>query len=110
MTAKGILLFLLLLLSSGSSFSFASFTLPVDEQETAYFDLEFEEDFNDLYKGNFPFSRTVVFNSYSGLAGQDYYLQAYHETLSQLSYIKRSKKIVPGLDVPDIIFPFHGFF
>lgn len=32
-----------------------------------------------------------------------------HETVLGNSYLKRSKFIVPTLDVPDIIFPFHIF-
>lgn len=34
---------------------------------------------------------------------------SHYESVLAHSYLKRSVSIVPGLDIPDIIFPFHIF-
>ena len=109
MTAKGVFLFLLLLLSCGTSFSFSNESLPFDKQEISVPDFEFEEETADLYEGTVPFFKTNVFESYSFTGSKSFLLQSSFETRSHKVYIRRSKEIEPGLDIPAIIFPFHVF-
>lgn len=109
MTAKGVFLFLLLLLSCGTSFSLSRDSLPFDEQEISVNDFEFEEETADLYEGTVPFFKTKVFYAYSFKGSKSFSLQSIFETRSHKVYIRRSKEIDPGLDIPAIIFPFHIF-
>ena len=109
MTAKGVFLFLLLLLSCGTSFSFPNDNLLFDEQETSVSDFEFEEETADLYQGTVPFFKVNVLQAYSYTGSKSFLWQSYFETSSQKDYLRRSKEIDPGLDIPEIIFPFHVF-
>lgn len=109
MTVKGVLLFLLLLLSGGPSFAFSAHPDHLDKQEVLAVDSEFEEEFSDLYEAVVPSFRTIIFIGHQGLSCKIFSLQYDHEAQSQSEYLKRSREIIPGLDVPDIIFPFHNF-
>lgn len=109
MTAKGVFLFLLLLLSCGISFAFPYENLHIDEQESSITNFEFEEETVDLYQGTVPCFKTKVFQTYSFTGSKSFLLRSTFETRSHEDCIKRSKKIDPGLDVPAIIFPFHVF-
>lgn len=110
MTIKGVFLFLLLLLSSGTSFSFPNDTRHLDEQETSGIIYEFEEEAADLYQGTVPGFKTHVLVAYPLIGSRNFLFQSSYETQFQQDYIRRSKNIFPGLDVPDIIFPFHVFY
>ena len=108
MSAKGVFLYLLLLLSCGSSFALSAENLQLEEQEISVSDFEFEEETAELYQGTVPFFKTIVFQvSFTG--SKSFSLQSSFETRSHNDYIKRSKEIDPALDVPAIIFPFHVF-
>lgn len=109
MSVKGVFLFLLLLLSSGTSFAFPNDNQPIYELENSGTDFEFEEEATDLYQGIVPFFKISVLKAYSFTGTKNFIFQSYYQTQSQQDYIKRSKGIFPGLDVPDIIFPFHVF-
>lgn len=110
MTAKGVFLFFLLLLSGGPSFAFSVHTDDLDKQEALAVDLEFEEDFSDLYEAVFPSHKIKIFVGHEGLFCKVTFDRDDHQTQSQSGYLKRSRQINPGLDVSKIIFPFHDFF
>lgn len=109
MTAKGVFLYLLLLLSCGTSFALSSENLQLEGQEISGSDFEFEEETADLYQGTVPFLKTNVFQAYSFTGSKSFLLQSSFESRSHNDYIRRSKEIDPALDVPAIIFPFHVF-
>ena len=109
MTAKGVLLFLLLLLSSGKAFSFPAESLHVTEKEFTGTGFEFEKESLDLEEGTVPFYKTIHFKSYSFTGSESFLYRSSYETRSQKDYLKLSQKIIPGLDIPAIIFPFHVF-
>lgn len=109
MTAKRVFLFLLLLLSCGTSFSFSHENQHFDKQEISLSDLEFEEETADLYQGTVSLFKINFFQAYTFTCNRSFSLQSSFEARSQENYIKRSKEIDPGLDVPAIIFPFHVF-
>lgn len=109
MNIKGVFLFFLLLLSCGTSFAFSNVNLHFDEQEISLNDFEYEEENADLYQGTVPLIKTNFFQAYSFTGSKSFLIQSFFKTRSQEDYIKRSKEIDPGLDVPAIIFPFHVF-
>lgn len=109
MSAKGVFLYLLLLLSCGTSFALSTDNLQLEEQEISVDDFEFEEENADLYQGTVPFFKTNVFQVLAFTGNKSFLLQSSFETRSLEDYIKRSKEIDPGLDIPAIIFPFHVF-
>lgn len=109
MTAKGVFLFLLLLLSCGTSFAFPKDNLHFDEQAISVTGFEFEEEIADLYQGTVSFSKTNVFQVYSFTDNKNFLLPRSFEAQSQKDYLRRSKEIDPSLDIPAIIFPFHVF-
>lgn len=109
MTVKGVFLFLLLLLLGGPFFAFSAHSDHLDKKETLSVDPEFEEEFSDLYEAVVPAFRTIIFFGHQDLLCNIFFLQYDHEAKSQSDYLKRSRQIVPGLDVSEIIFPFHDF-
>ena len=110
MTVKGVFLFLLLLLScSTSSFAFSSESLHIAEQEILVNDSQFEEEAVDLYQGTVPYFKTNVSQADLSTGGNNFLLQSWFESRIQKEYLRLSRMIEPGLDIPTIIFPFHVF-
>lgn len=110
MFVKEVLLFLLLLLSNGTSFAFQNEILNLEKQKNIVADFEIEEDSVDLFQGTISDFRINNFQADLFTGSKSYFLQSSFESRIQKEYLKVSKRIEPGLDIPSIIFPFHVFF
>lgn len=100
---------LLLLLSCSSGYSFSYPTFP-ENQVTDY------SVSADLEEGIYYFSDSTLtapsgFQSFrlNNFTAPDFSFSSLNEVRLADNYIRHSSFIVPSLDIPDIIFPFHSF-
>ena len=109
MTARGVLIFLILLLYSGSAFSFPTPQAQLDEKDLPTIGLEFEEKIHDFSEGTFTFFK-LPGTKFSFSSGNPNFLHhSNYREQSELDFFKRSENIIPGLGISEIIFPFHVF-
>ncbi len=106
-------LFLLMLLGSTCSLFSASSDLPVNqvqekEQEAESHDL-LGEQITSLFDSILPTHKNLLFSSGGYSTGSDFEAHILNHTFTSLNYIKRSRYIIPGLGVKEVIFPFHIF-
>ena len=109
-----VVLFLLMLLGSTSSFSFSAYTdipeaeISKDNQEDLCISI-IGEQVQQLYDSVLPVQKNILF--LKGDLGTVWELKSHllYHTNSSEGYIKRSRNIFPALGVKEVIFPFHVF-
>lgn len=101
---------LLLLLLSSNVFSFSTTNLTTPESVEATSNSVLTESVGDLYESTLILSFTIQnnFPTADPVLHSFQFSSAYKSTTGN-KYVKHSKYIHPGLEVPDIIFPFHIF-
>ncbi len=101
---------LLILLSSSIVFAFSPTSIShTDTKETIGIH-EVSETVANLYESTLALSVSLQKKTPSVVAVlHSFRFNSVYESASVNKYLKRSKYIEPGLDVPDIIFPFHIF-
>ncbi|NCT17601.1 MAG: hypothetical protein COZ75_00725 [Flavobacteriaceae bacterium CG_4_8_14_3_um_filter_34_10] len=101
---------LLILLISSTTFAFSSTCItPSDFKKDTIIPV-LTENLVEVYDSTLVFSVMLQKKTFStDNVVHSFYFYSAFETLSGNSYLKLSKYIEPGLDVPDIIFPFHNF-
>lgn len=107
-----VLLLMLLMGSSTTSFSANSLSLPKvssEDQQDSGFTSQLEEQVVNLYDFILPAQKVTFFDKGSFSNEVDLWYQAITHTDISQGYIKRSRFIIPSLGVKEVIFPFHVF-
>ncbi|MGI0105847.1 hypothetical protein [Salinimicrobium sp. WS361] len=101
-------IFLLLLLLSSSNSLFSANWEDLIPQEVL--EDSFEEQVDDLFESILPNHKNPVFVIAGFGVAEDFDARIHNHTITSLSYIKRSRYILPVLGLKKVIFPFHVFF
>lgn len=109
-----VVLFLLMLTSSNSSFSFSPHSpSPENKITEVYPSVEstnkIDEQVNSLFNSILPAQKDLSFVKGSLSSGGNYRSNILCHTSTSLGYIKRSRNIYPNLSIREMIYPFHVF-